>query len=61
MHSSYNYCGFVDLYKSLSRQRPVRSGTATAAPTSARATPLADNTPARPNGPAERRVRLVSG
>jgi len=61
MHSSYNYCGFVDLYKSLSQQRPVRSGTAAAAPTSARATPLPDDTPARPNGTAERRLRLVSG
>lgn len=61
MHSSYNYCGFVDLYKSLSQHRPVRSGTATPEPTTARATPLADNTPARPNGTAARRLRLVSG
>jgi hypothetical protein len=62
MHSSYNYCGFVDLYRSLSPKQPSTSVAGPATPARQGVTHPAGSGPARPNGAAYRqRLRLVSG
>jgi hypothetical protein len=60
MHSSYNYCGFVDLYRSLSQQQPSTAGAGSATPARQSLAQSPDSGTAQRNGAAYRqRLRLV--
>ena len=61
MHSSYNYCGFVDLYRSLVQQRRSTSGSTSTTPAAGGASHSPAQCPARTRVPARQPLRLVSG